>query len=118
MMTKERRSREQWQELVEEWRDSGLTCKQFAKGIGARPSTLSWWKWRLGGTSEVPQGHQTPVNPFMFLEVGTALRTDTCGEVEETRQLQLTIGGYRVSVPSGFDSATLSRVLDVLEERA
>jgi hypothetical protein len=36
-----------WAKRVERWIDSGLTAKEFAAEAGLKPSTLSYWKWRL-----------------------------------------------------------------------
>ena len=43
-----RRSAEQWKELLEAQRRSGLTGKEFAQQRGINLGTLRWWKARLG----------------------------------------------------------------------
>lgn len=35
---------------MREWKRSGLSAREFAEAIGVLPTTLAWWKWRLGGT--------------------------------------------------------------------
>src|SRR5207248_3237360 len=38
-------SREEWTKRVERWRESGLTCAEFAAELGINPRTLTYWKW-------------------------------------------------------------------------
>jgi hypothetical protein len=40
-------AREEWAKRVE-WRDSGLSCAEFAAEVGVNPRTLTYWKWVLG----------------------------------------------------------------------
>jgi hypothetical protein len=39
--------REEWAKRVQRWRDSGLTCAEFAAELGINPRTLTYWKWVL-----------------------------------------------------------------------
>ncbi|MEL6185200.1 MAG: hypothetical protein AAFU79_11300 [Myxococcota bacterium] len=49
-----RRSWSEWQQLVEEWQRSGLSANAFAARGQLNPSTLTWWKWRLGAEADAP----------------------------------------------------------------
>jgi transposase-like protein len=42
-----RRNRKEWATLVAGYERGSLTVAQFALRHGVRPSTLSWWAWRL-----------------------------------------------------------------------
>lgn len=46
--TRQRRSREQWQQLITEQQQSGLSQKAFCQGKGLVLSTFTYWKRRLG----------------------------------------------------------------------
>jgi len=51
-----RRSRAEWVGLVERFEADGSSAKQFCRGAGVNPSTLSWWCWALrqeGATGSV-----------------------------------------------------------------
>ncbi|MCY1061743.1 hypothetical protein [Nannocystis sp. SCPEA4] len=36
-----------WEERVEGWGRSGMTCKEYAAKIGVNPHTLAGWRWKL-----------------------------------------------------------------------
>lgn len=121
----------QWAKRVKRWQDSGLTAKEFAAKIGCNASTLSGWKWRLGtGANErgklgkrrkkradkletrakksSAKGRSRVVEPE-FVEVPMLVT----GAPEA---LELVLDGHvRVRVPSGFDEATLMRVVRAVE---
>ncbi len=40
-------AREEWAKRVERWRDSGLSCAEFAAELGINARTLTYWKWML-----------------------------------------------------------------------
>jgi hypothetical protein len=40
-------ARKEWAKRVEHWRDSGLSCAEFAAELGVNPRTLTYWKWML-----------------------------------------------------------------------
>jgi hypothetical protein len=42
-----RRSRQEWKELVLEWRRSGLKRAAFARRSGVNPKTFEFWCWAL-----------------------------------------------------------------------
>ena len=44
----ERGTREVWAKRVKQWKESGLTAKQYGAEAGVKPETLVWWKWHLG----------------------------------------------------------------------
>ena len=46
-MPRPRRSREQWCDLVTEWRDSGWSGVDFARNRGLNPNTFAWWRSEL-----------------------------------------------------------------------
>lgn len=44
---RKRRSAEQWREIVDRWRASGASAREFAAREGVVSGTLSWWGNRL-----------------------------------------------------------------------
>ena len=53
-----RRSSAKWAQIVDEWRGSGLTVKDFAASRGIPARRLSWWRWHFG-----LEGSVTPAPP-------------------------------------------------------
>jgi transposase len=119
----DRATREVWTERIERWKESGLSAKEFATPLGIKPRTLRWWHWNLG-TSAVRKGPRrrsaaksgaiverpsTAMSPLAFVEM-------TASVLSEPLEVVLP-STFRVRVPTGFDDATLVRLLDVLERR-
>mgnify|MGYP001086890208 CR=1 FL=1 len=50
--TRQRRSREEWQQLIGEQRQSGLGQKAFCKERGLALSTFTYWKRRIGNSAD------------------------------------------------------------------
>jgi hypothetical protein len=50
-----RRSSVEWAQLVDDWRDSGLSAREFAARAKVSAKTLSWWKWHLGSSATRPK---------------------------------------------------------------
>lgn len=113
------RRAEEWQQLVGEWRGSGLPCKAFASARGVHPHTLSWWAWRLesrsprrgparrscAGRSAVSAA--APAAPRFVEVVVSDCPTVPLDFVVEVRDL-------RVRVPVGFDAGELRRLVGAL----
>jgi hypothetical protein len=117
----ERTSRDTWAERVERWKDSGLTAKEYAAGLGISAGSLSWWKWRLSSEAASPKpgrpgrrsaksGTRVGTSPVTFVEVTTH------AAAAEPLEIMLP-SSVRIRVPSSFDAAALGRLLDVLEQR-
>ena len=47
-----RRSAAEWAREVPAWRRSGLTCREYAAAHGLKATTLSWWSWKLGSSTQ------------------------------------------------------------------
>ncbi len=94
-MAAERRTRNEWRDLVDEWQTSGLSRRDFARRAGVNANTLAWWRWKLGAS--------TPA----FLEVVVAAP-------EPPPAFELFIGDIVVRVPLGFDGYELRRLVDAL----
>jgi transposase-like protein len=123
--TRSRVAREEWARRVERWRDSGLSCAEFAAELGINPRTLTYWRYILrkeargekrtwprrklaGGaaskTHRVPAA-ATVAAPFVEVQAVTRLS-----------QFELELrGGRRLSVSRDFDATALRRLLEVLE---
>ncbi len=97
------RSRGAWTRLVEQWRESGLTRKEFAARHRVKEKTLEWWAWNLKHDTSLP----TVAKPLEFVEV-TALPV-----ASEPFQVHLGNGAW-VAVPTDFTDATLVRLLRVV----
>lgn len=107
-----RRSWKEWASLIERWKRSGLTAKQFAERTGVSWRTLSWWKWRLGaGTTS----RGAPSKGMDMVPVQVVASQPEALEAPET-PVELVVDGVVVRVRRGFDGDTLARVLDMLEQ--
>jgi hypothetical protein len=102
-----RRERERtWRERIRRWEQSGLGRKEFAEREGVHPSTLGWWRFELARRGGEQSG---PV---------VALTRVTVTPTVATAALEVVVNrGAIVRVPTGFDAATLERLLSVLEDR-
>ena len=117
-----RSTREEWAARVAQWKSSGRTAAEFASEVGVSARSLSWWKWQLesttrSGSPKRARARQQPeliekpttISPLTFVEMPPAIEAD---------RLEVVLASsVRIRVRPGFDSATLERVLDVLEAR-
>lgn len=107
--------RGEWTQRVRKWRRSGLKAREFAASIGVKPSTLTYWAWRLGREAREhrarrPRRAARAAKPAKFVEV-----IAEAGALDE-RRFELTLGnGRRLGIPAGFDPAALERLLGVVE---
>jgi hypothetical protein len=97
-------TRASWAARVHDRKRSGLTAAEYAAREGLKAGTLKWWSSKLNRSAR-------PASRPPVVEVALA-----GGRTGNALEVMLT-SGARVSVPMGFDEATLRRLLAVLEDR-
>jgi len=114
--------REVWVKRIEQWKESGLTAKEFAAQAGVNLNTLQGWKWRLtvDARRSLANAARPPGVRADFVEVlhpsAAARAGGATQEMTEPFELLLE-NGVRLRVPVRFDPATLHRLLATLESR-
>ena len=101
-----RRSRAEWCRLLDRQACSGLSMTAFAEREGIRPSTLSWWRWKLGVE---PSSVESEPPRFVQLEVSAPSSPGFSYEIEVGEQV-------RLRIPSGFEEEELRGLLRALRE--
>ena len=98
------RKREDWQQLIGEHKQSGLTVKAFCEKHGVGEALFYSWRKRVVAEDQ----------PARFALVATN-RVATNAPMQRPLQLVLA-GGERLEIPSGTDEATLRTVLGLLRQ--
>ena len=100
------RRREDWQQLIAEHKQSGVTVKGFCEKHGVGEVLFYSWRKRVAAEDQ----------PARFALVAT---NGVAPSAPMQRPLQLVLaGGERLEIPSGTDEATLRTVLGLLRQRA
>ena len=99
------RRREDWQGLISEHKQSGLTVKAFCQKHGVSEALFYSWRKRLIGEDQ----------PARFALVAT---NGVAPSAPPLAPLQVVLaGGERLEIPSGTDEGTLRIVLGLLRQR-
>ena len=112
-MTKARTESE-WRALVQELEVSGASARDFAEGRRLNVRTVSWWRSYFRRRSRESARDSAPV-VVEFAQVKRRLEPMSSPSRMGTTGLALFAGGIRIGVQLGFDRATLSALLDVLD---
>jgi transposase len=98
------RKRADWQQLILEHEQSGLSVKAFCQKHGVGDALFYSWRKKIAEDQ-----------PARFALVAT---NGTAASAPAQPPLQLVLaGGERLEIPSGTDEATLRTVLGLLRER-
>lgn len=121
-------AREEWAKRVERWRDSGLSCAEFAAEVGVNPRTLTYWKWVLGKEARGekrawpsrkvrgPRPQGAPVDGATPSAASVVASLVEVHAAPRDARFELELGaGRRLHVPASFDATELRRLLEVLE---
>lgn len=108
-----RANRDEWQNRVERWSDSGLSAQQFAAETGINAGTLQYWKYKLRKQSgESPRGARRRMSPAIassLIEVRpVTVAADSRFEIELNN-------GRRLRLPPTFDPNALKALVAALE---
>jgi hypothetical protein len=123
-------TRKKWKTLIEQWKKSGLTAREFARATGLNHHTLERWKWRLGieekeDDSERKDRFELAQNIGGFIE----LVRPSCSHVKSNslkqippndtgEPLELVLGnGLRIRIPIQFNAESLKLVIETLENQ-
>jgi transposase len=113
--TKQRDPRKErfWRRVVQEWRKSGLSVRQFCRLRDLSEASL--YAWRRTLRQRDAEAAPTPFLPVRIVAEATpAAVADADGL---STGLELLLGnGRRLRVGPGFDASTLRRLLTVLDE--
>ncbi|MFP4596571.1 IS66 family insertion sequence element accessory protein TnpA [Ralstonia sp.] len=111
-MSKQRRSRQRWRELVDEQRASGLSVDAFCKRHGLATSTFFNWarRFKTEAPSEAEQA-SPDVADFVEFEAPPVPRTTAA----EASPIELVLpSGLVLRVRHGFDRRVLKQVVEAL----
>lgn len=113
-----RRSAQDWRGLIEEWQESGIDITEFCRERRIAPSSLRWWRWRLGISSNLSSGpaggdavRRAPRNEWIQLKIES---TNSNTGLFELRWPS----GRVLAIPADFDAEALGRLLAVVERSA
>lgn len=113
-----RRSAGDWRGLIEEWRESGIDLTEFCRERRITASSLRWWRWRLGISSDPSACKagggamlRAPRNEWIQLEIETPKSTGRGFELRWPN-------GRILAIPANFDAEALGRILAVVERSA
>jgi len=109
--TKQRDPRKEqfWRRVVQQWRNSGLSVRQFCQLRDLSEASLYAWR-------RILQERDAEVRRAPFIPVRIVPDADTDHDGLSTGLELLLGGGRRLRVGPAFDDATLRRLLTVLEE--
>lgn len=103
--------RARWTERVEQWKQSGLTAREYAAQAGLNAGTLCYWKWRLSRDARTKQTSPAPrkrrARRPRFVELTPVSVVDDRVEIELPN-------GHRLRVPSRLDARVLSRLIEIV----
>jgi len=105
---------EGWSKRVEAWRASGLTAKEFCAKHDLRLSALRYWTYRGRAAERATEAKEVKLVPVTVKPRAEAVAAASSETERSKPALTLELGGARVTVPAGFDRATLRAVLEVL----
>ena len=97
------RRREDWQQLISEQKQSGLTVKAFCEKHGVGEALFYSWRKRVVAEDQ----------PARFALVAT---NGVAPSAPMPQPLQLVLAGERLEIPPGTDEATLRTVLGLLRQ--
>lgn len=109
-MAARRRSADEWRGIVAEWLASGRSTEDYARSLGVNPTTLGWWRWKLGQPSS---GASAIADEPGFAEVVVVDR-DEEPVVHHAPDFIIELGDLRVRVAPGFHGPELRRLLGTL----
>lgn len=101
-----------WAQEVEAWRASGQTLSAWARDRGISRDRLEYWKRRGMRRSEKPD--TTIIAPLTLIPVVSAQAQPVPAAPIE---LLVERAGLRIVLPTDFDTAGLTRLLDVVIAR-
>lgn len=115
-------SPKEWEDLVAEWRESGMTRSGFAKEHGVPATALSYWVKRLEKTGAPGStkakvaviGSVRAVAPRAAL--ARVVRPGEAPVVERAEAVRVVIGTAVIIVEPGFDDIHLRAVVRALSE--
>ena len=112
-MAQQRRTRGQWQQLVEGWPASGLTQAQYCRRHGISVASLHRWREHLRVDRTVDAAGAGAAQPARLVPV--ELLSDRRPGLAGEAPLRLVLAeDLRLEVAPGFDAATLHRVVELL----
>jgi transposase len=105
-------TRAEWAERVERWEKSGQSAEAFAARERISAKRLTWWRWSLHSSSATARAAREPVR---FLPV-RVVEPSVPGTTSVAPVEIVLPNGRIVRVATGFDPATLERVLSIASE--
>jgi hypothetical protein len=97
-----------WAERIQEWKSSGQSADDFARGREFKASTLRWWAGRFGrgAVGQAASSKATAAKGSVRIaRVVSSKKADT---------LTVRVGGALVEVRTGFDHGLLRELVAVL----
>lgn|SRR5512134_3970617 len=102
-----------WEDILDDFRNSGLTHVEFCRRRQLPLSTFRRRLYRDRSTRATPQVARPSTTPFLPV---TVRPEPTPASVAPPQPLELILPhGRRIAIAPGFDAETLRRLLDVLE---
>jgi len=96
--------------VLENWESSGLSQRRFAVREGISYTTMQYWRRRLKVIDAGATADAEACRGFVPVEV-------LAPESAETAKIELRIGNdLSLSIPRGFDSKELLRIVSVIRE--
>lgn len=112
---------DRWRDILQQWRSSGLTVRQFCLRNHVNEGQFWWWRRRLDGTSRTSRSRSAvpasktiePPSPknTTFLPVTIVEPPASTGTAIDIHLR----GGHRLRVRSGCDRGLLAEVVALLE---
>lgn len=96
-----------WAERVQEWKASGATAEEYARGRDFTVSTLRWWSSRLGRDGV---GRLTRSEAKADVRLVRVVRASESA----SRSMTVRVGAAVVEVREGFDHGLLREVVAAL----
>ena len=90
---------------MESWKSSGLSASRYCIENGINKNSFRYWIDRDKGKVKTKKS-------LVKLNIPQQVT------VNESTKISLRYGLYELSIPTGFDTEGLNRILDVLQERA
>lgn len=119
-----RTKQQEWEERVQQWKNSGLTAKQYAAENGINPNTLVHWQCRLAADrrrrQRIEKGFVEVTAP-LAMAIGrdpAESSPDVVGQNASCEPFEVVDrGGLRIRIPARFDPHGLRLLLATLGVR-